>query len=141
VALPCVNKYDYSRGWQTLWPTDLTLIGVEHDMEVDDGLIDELLACPEPFCTWAYLLHQPSTGGVSHYAQRLGAKPPAGGDWIREGVEWCSFTGIGFCKITAVARVRPLKEGTWQFVDCQVSKATDVRVHVHWPPVAHHHLE
>jgi hypothetical protein len=117
------------------WRTSHTLVNVEHDHDPSDELIQELLDCPEPMCVWAYMLHH--LPGPPHYAQRDGG--PGYGEWIRPGVEWCGFSGIGFCKITPGARVRPLGESPWQEVDCAVSRATDCKVHVHWPAVAHHH--
>jgi hypothetical protein len=104
-------------------------------MECSDGLIRGLLDCYAPFCTYAYRLHH--IGGK--WAQSVGPKPPAVGEWIAKGEEWCDYTGIGFCKVTAKARVRPLAESNWETVDIAIAKATDVRVHVHWPEVEHYH--
>jgi hypothetical protein len=131
-----------------LWGGTHTLINVEHDHECSDDLIQELLDCPEPLCSHAYTLFMPSTGGLPHYAHRTGPKPPAGGEWIKQGDEWADFGGIGFCKITPQARVRPLAQSSWQVVDCAISKATDARWHVHWQQgpsgpvgVEHYHYE
>lgn len=137
LAVPCVADTDYSQGWQALWDTDLTIVGVEHDHEVSDELVQGLLDCPHSLCAWAYLLHMPSTGGASHYAQRDGG--PNYGDWIKPGVRWCGFSGIGFCKIAPEARVRSLAESPWQIVDCAISRATDGDWHVHWPAIDHFH--
>jgi len=121
-----------------VWGTDATIVNVEHDMECSDELIQQLLDCPHPLCTHAYKLYWPSTHQVRpHYAQRDGG--PNYGEWIKEGVEWCGFTGIGFCKITPEARVSALVESPWQTVDCDVTKATEGPWHVHWPEVEHYH--
>jgi hypothetical protein len=130
VPVECVGDTDYSRGLQAVWGTDATIVNVEHDHECSDLLIRQLLDCLHPLCTHAYKLYMASTGGLPHYAQRDGG--PNYGQWITEGMEWCGFTGIGFCKITPQARVRPLVESPWQTVDCEVTKATDGPWHVHW---------
>jgi hypothetical protein len=138
VPVPCVGELDYSRTLRSWWRTSRTIVNVEHDMEVSDELIQALLDCPHPFCTHAYTLFPVSTGKRAHYAQA--ASKPHIEDWIAAGVEWCAFTGIGFCKITPEARARRLGESTWQFVDLAVSAATDCPVHVHWPAVSHYHV-
>jgi hypothetical protein len=141
VSLLCVDDLDYSRGLQSLWGSDHTLIVLEHDMECSDELIQGLLDCPHSLCTHSYLLHWASTHSAKpHYAQMVGSRPSVGGgDWIKRGDEWADFTGIGFCKITPEARVRPLEETGWQDVDCAVTKAVEGRWHVHSPPIEHYH--
>jgi hypothetical protein len=130
VPVPCRESLDYYNGVLPWWSTSRTICIVEHDMQVDDDLIQQLLDCPEPFCSWSYWLGLPSGG--PHWAHRTGLKPPCGGVWIETGDEWADFGGIGFCKIEPSARVRPLEETDWTGVDCAVSRATDCRVHVHW---------
>jgi hypothetical protein len=137
VALPCSGDHDYSRGLQALWPTGQTIVNVEHDMECTDELIDQLLGCPHPLCSHAYRLHPVTTGRPSHWAHRDGGTNY--GEWVETGTEWCGFTGIGFCKITPAARVRPLADSHWTAVDCAVSDATEGDWHMHWPGVEHHH--
>jgi hypothetical protein len=137
VPIECVEPEDYRNGVAAWWEGDRTICNIEHDMEVSDELIQGLLDCPHPMCSWAYWLGLPSGG--PHWAHRTGRKPPCGGVWVETGDEWADYGGIGFCKITPDARVRPLPEQTWQFVDIAVFEATDVRVHVHWPAVEHYH--
>jgi hypothetical protein len=130
VGIECVEPEDYWRGVEAHWASDETLCILEHDMEVSDDLIQTLLDCDCAFGTWAYWLGIPSGG--PHWAHRTGKKPPCGGVWIETGDEWADYGGIGFCKITPQARVRPLPEQSWQFVDIAVFQAVDERVHVHW---------
>lgn len=130
VGISCSDPLDYYRGVEAHWQSDETLVNVEHDHEVSDELIQALLDCPEPFCTWAYWLGIPSGG--PHWAHRTGKQPPCGGVWVETGDEWADYGGVGFCKVDARARVRPLPEQTWQFVDIAVFSAVDERVHVHW---------
>ena len=141
VPIPCHGPLDYHKGVAAWWETSRTIINVEHDHEVSDELIQGLLDCPHNFCSWAYWLGIPSGG--PHWAHRTGKQPPCGGVWIETGDEWADFGGIGFCKITPEARVRPLRgpwdrkrqvwqDVDWQSVDIAVFAAVDERVHVHW---------
>jgi len=151
VALPCgtghEDLYDYCRGLQAVWGSDFTIVNVEHDMECSDGLVQQLLDCPEPLCAHAYRLRK-----NGHYAYRNGALPPSGGfedQWIGEGDEWATFGGIGFVKITPEARVRPLPDREWSTLDIEVTKACEGpevvpaaaysghRWHIHWPEIKH----
>jgi hypothetical protein len=134
VPICCEDPLDYHAGVARWWDSDRTIINVEHDHEVSDDLIQQLLDCDCALGTWAYWLGIPSGG--PHWAHRTGKQPPCGGVWIETGDEWADFGGIGFCKIEPSARVRPLPEQTWQFVDIAVFQAVDERVHVHWKPDA-----
>lgn len=129
----------YWRELNQRWFDPTTLVNVEWDMEWSNRLVDDLIACPHAACTHAYMLYRPSTGGAPHYAQRVGLQPPAGGRWITANETWCDYTGIGFCKVERSARTRSLSETHWKFLDITVSAALNVRWHVHWPEVAHHH--
>jgi hypothetical protein len=128
VPIPCVGDRDYSDAMRRWWGTSHDLVNVEHDHDPTDEQIQELLDCPHDLCTFAYLLHH--LPEPAHYAQRDGGT--GYGEWIKAGVEWCGFSGIGFCKITRGVRVRPLEASSWQEVDCRVSDATDADWHVHW---------
>jgi hypothetical protein len=149
VGIECSDPFDYWRGVEAHWASSETLCVVEHDMEVSDELIQSLLDCPHGLCSWAYWLGIPSGG--PHWAHRTGRKPPCGGVWVETGDEWADYGGIGFCKITPEARVRPLAKAwdaeleawrphTWQSVDVAVFASIDVRVHLHWPAVEHQHV-
>lgn len=130
VPIRCEDPLDYYRGVLAWWETDRTIILVEHDVECSDELIQQLLDCDCMLGSWAYWLGIPSGG--PHWAHRTGKKPPCGGVWIETGDDWADYGGVGFCKITPQARVRPLPEQTWQFVDIAVAEATDLRWHIHW---------
>ena len=128
--IECVEPENYWEGVAEWWDSDRVIVNLEHDVECSDELIQTLLDCDCAFGTWAYWLGIPSGG--PHWAHRTGKQPRCGGVWIETGDEWADFGGIGFCKITPEARVRPLEETDWTGVDCAVSRATDSRVHVHW---------
>ena len=134
------NDRSYWAGWSEWWDTDRTIVAVEHDVEISDELVDQIVSCKYPLATWAYQLYWPSVHGPSHYAQRTGLLPPAGGDWVTEGVEWCDYTGIGFCKIAPECRLFPLEESHWSHLDGAVSKAVVGRWRILWPEVAHYHV-
>ena len=139
--IECVEPENYWEGVAEWWDSDRVIVNLEHDVECSDELIQTLLDCDCAFGTWAYWLGIPSGG--PHWAHRTGKQPPCGGVWIETGDEWADFGGIGFCKITPEARVRPLRgpwdrkrqvwqDVDWQSVDIAVFAAVDERVHVHW---------
>ena len=152
VGLPCGDDdLDYYRGLEVVWGGNHTIVNVEHDMECSDELIQDLLDCPHPACTHAYPLRQ-----WGHIAHRHGPLPPAGSMdwWLRpdEEEEWATYGGIGFCKMTPEARVRPLSEPReWPTLDVIVARAVEgpevvphgayegKRWHVHWPAIEHYH--
>ncbi len=110
-------------------------------MECSDELIQALLGCPHPLCTHAYKLYWPSTHAMRpHYGHSVGRKAHiGGGKWVEPNAEWAHYSGIGFCKITPEARVRPLRREHWSLLDIQVTAATEGRWHIHWPSVEHYH--
>lgn len=141
-GIECVGNHDYWRGLERHWDKGQTLVIVEHDIGVSDDLIQGLLDCPHPQCTYAYKLYWPSTYTLGeHYAQRHGMN----GAWVEEGAPICDFTGIAFCKVAPGA----FKRGSltdedheswhWTEVDIAVTKATEGPWHVHWPAVEHSH--
>jgi hypothetical protein len=145
VDLECVDDLDYWGGFAALWDEDVTIVNVEHDNECSDKLIQQLLDCPHPLCGYVYRL---KGADDAPYSYRQGPLPPAGGilDWWLKGPdeEWATFGGIGFCKITPEARVRPLESRDWHTLDIMVTKAVEGpevvpdgrnegrRWHVHW---------
>ena len=62
VFLPCYADHDYSIGLRNVWDHDGDLIVVEHDVYVLPAMIDELIACPEPRCTWVTWASPIATG-------------------------------------------------------------------------------
>ncbi len=137
--LVCEGEFGYWRGLLSVWDHDGPLVIVEHDMACTDELVENLLDCPQPACTWAYALHWASTHDDEHYAQRR-----ASGFWVAENEPWCQFTGIGLCKIAAEVRA-PLvsfggdSETHWQHVDIAANSAVVGDWHIHWPEVEHAH--
>lgn len=131
-ALTCGDDFDYWRGLNEYWDGGATIVNVEHDMEFSDGLVEGLLACPEPLCAYAYKVW-PSAWRRFVYAQSNV------GRWIEQGDERADFSSIGFCKITSEARTGPLKRFPWKFVEQSVNQAVAGPWHIHWPEIKHYH--
>jgi hypothetical protein len=121
------DDYAYWRSLAALWVSTDTLVNVEHDHPFSEALVSELLSCPHPLCTHAYLMHVPRM----HYAHSTRADA-MDGFWISEGDEWAAYSAIGFCKIAASARVRPLARTVWRGVELEVNSAATGSWHVHW---------
>lgn len=132
----CRGDSDYWHALSALWETDWTIVNVEHDIEVIDAHLDELLACPHPLCSWAYECHFASTGRAE------GIIAAGTGDWahhLQGGEEWADWSAIGLVKITARARTGPLAYRHWQQLERSVHNAVQRPWHVHWPLIPHHH--
>lgn len=115
-------------------------MNVEHDVQFDDALVDDLLACPHPLCAHAYKIHTPREF-IAYNASDVGWHPPIdslsrytarGFHWLEPGEEWADFGSIGFCKITPEARFGALRKDGWTHVEHSVNAAVCERWHVHW---------
>lgn len=135
----CVGDFDYSRGLAAAWASNLTVVNVEHDLQVDDDLIAALVDCPEPLCAQTYPLyaasgaHGTDQGPIYPYVEH---EP---GDWVAEGVEFADFAAPGFMKARPEARTGPLPEKHWLGVEQATNYYVTGRWHLHWPPVRHNH--
>lgn len=142
-SVECRDPFDYWAALNAVWGTDEQIAIVEHDMECNDGLLHRLVTHPRPLVTYAYTLHWASTHRPAAFAQRRGDFPAGNrylGMPIGTGDAGADFSGLGFCKIEASARVRPLRRTSWQFLDTAVDAAIDGRWRVLWPEVEHHHV-
>jgi hypothetical protein len=135
------DNYSYHAALAALWDHDGPLVNIEHDMEYSLPLIEELLDCPHPLCTHAYLLYEPTTREAEpHYAQSYHPRGHSG-TWVERGVEWALWSGIGFCMIMPEVRAGPLDQQPWMGVEISVNEAVQDPWHVHWPGVEHFHKE
>lgn len=139
----CVDEFDYWAGLSEMWDSDLTIVNVEHDIEVEDGHLDELLACSQPLCGFAYRCHWVSTGidgGViaAGTGERDVHRQPAA-YYLQGGEEWAAWSAIGLVKFTPEARIGPLRRESWSHLELAVEAAVKRPWHMHWPPVPHHH--
>jgi hypothetical protein len=143
----CVDDFSYWAGLNEAWDSDVTICNVEHDIELADSHLDELLACPYGACTYIYRCHWISTGipggviAAGRGERRLdqSADPKC----LRGGEHWASWSAIGLIKVTREARVAPLRREPWQRLELAVHDATERPWHAHWGPdgrgVTHHH--
>ena len=137
----CQGPYDYADAERYHWEGDHTLINIEHDMEPDDGMLEEMLACPEPLCGQAYWLSCLSTGRIeSLICAFMGDSFMP----IEFGDDRAQAMGLGRVKLTAEGR-RAL--GTparvkWNELDYEILRhirSTGLLWHVHWPVCIHNH--
>lgn len=153
---------DYSIGFiatlarAEIW--HMPFINVEHDMEISDSHVDELMACPHEFCTFAYKIHKPhmvflDLGRVGPYEGDYLAHN-AQCDWFTDGneqrafrpvpddAETCHYTGIGFVKITPDIYAPNIPICHWTDLETHVNDMvirSGNRWHIHWPAVQHWH--
>ena len=146
----------YCRGLADLWHEPVTIINVEHDMEVSDKLIADLIDCPEPLCTRPYKCYfevgrkrqvplfaqhvfAPKYGHARRDGEHMlnlwakGVRP------IREDDRYADFAAAGFLKLAPEARVRPLEIDGWQGVEACIFQGCSGRYHLHWPEIEHFH--
>ena len=150
----CEDDYSYWAALDAAWSTDATICNVEHDMEVSDAHIAALLDCPHPLCSWSYHCHWATTGLprdviAAGFGDRHSDGPSVGMSFLAGGEEWAKWSAIGLVKITAEARLSPLRREPWSRVELAVADATGHRRwHMHGNGsapgdfsghVAHHH--
>jgi hypothetical protein len=124
----CRGDFDYAIALEALWDSDLTIVNVEHDIEVSDAHLDELVACPHGSCAWAYQCHWITTGHAE------GIIAAGTGEWahhLQGGEEWADWSAIGLVKITPEARIEPLRCAKWQELEVRVHRAVARPWHVH----------
>lgn len=132
----CVGDFDYSRGLAAAWATGVTVVNVEHDLQVDDDLIAALVDCEHGLCAQTYLVH-PVSGIHDGPAFPFVEHNP--GPWVRYGTEWADWAAPGFIKVRADARHGPFPEKHWLSVEQATNHLVTGRWHLHWPPVEHRH--
>jgi hypothetical protein len=128
---------DYWAGLNRFWRSDVTIVNVEHDVEATDEHVQALLDCPEPLCSHAYRCHWISTGlpgGV--IAAGMGARVadttmPPEAYYLQGGEEWANWSAIGLVKVTAAARVGPLRPEPWQRLELALHDAVTPPFHMH----------
>jgi hypothetical protein len=142
------DPYGYWRALNDHWGHGRTIVNVEHDVEFSDRLVQELVDCPHPLCTYAYRV----------YIQRRGYwiyAPTRDGKWIAEGDEWADTASLGFTKIAASEQGQPLDRLPWKWLEHAVcgavagtgsawdagclNRGRDRAWHVHWPEIGHYH--
>lgn len=135
------DGFGYWAALNQAWGSPDVIVNVEHDMEYSDELEQELLDCPHTLCTHAYRMHHIATLPKGFWAH-MTAGPAI--DWVSPGVEWASWSALGFCKIAPEVRGVPIARASWQVLEQEVNVALracmrPLRWHVHWPGVEHYH--
>jgi hypothetical protein len=134
----CRRDYDYWKGLARAWATDEVVVNIEHDLEVYDDDIADLLACRQPLCSRAYPCHWVTTG-LGRDVFPMGPDRWHGQEFIEEGTEWAQWSAIGFIKVSPAARTRRLPIARWTRLEIAVEDTITPPWHLHWPPVRHHH--
>lgn len=140
----CEDPLDYYRGLAAVWDTADTLVNIEHDVESNDRLIDELVGCPELACARPYLIRHlnkpPFFGCAVGPAKDCGWGPWfVRSRWVDESDVWADFASPGFIKVSPQVRGPLGPECAWQGVELAINEAVDARWHLHWPAVEHFH--
>ena len=135
-AWACVDPFDYWRGYASVWESNLTILGLEHDVEVTDEHFAALLACSADLCSAMYPMHWCSTGMFEDvWPARNNSLFVKGGEPTSE------QSAIGCVKITPQARIGPLEQAPWNRLEVSIEKAVQGPWCLHWfdPPLRHHH--
>jgi hypothetical protein len=142
-GIVCRDDFDYWAGLAAVWESAETIVNVEHDMEVTDEHVAELIDCPAAACSFAYHVHWASTSlrddviAAGNGARDADRHPDPG--FLQGGEEWAEWSAIGLVKITPEARIGPLRREPWQRLELAVHDAVKRPWCLHWPPVNHHH--
>lgn len=140
----CVTAETYEKAFQVLWtglPFSESLIVLEHDVQVNLNMYQNLIDCPHGLCAQRYMLY-PVTTGLQY---PVCAHRKIVGDhitWVEEDDEWADFVGFGFVKIDSRPCFLDLPKGTWRNLDSRVSNITRVegeKWHLHRPDAVHLH--
>lgn len=126
----------YVDALRVLWNHSVRVfVNVEHDMAYSAALVDDLAACPHPYCTFAYMRRDKREFAQSRTSDGSMRDP------IQVGDEWAGWSGIGFCKAVG-PRVQIVHGGHWEIAEALVNgavpqRANGMRWHVHWPAIGH----
>jgi hypothetical protein len=120
------------------------MLNVEHDMEITDDLIAELLDCPKELCAAAYRSHWIATGHPEGRIACGNGSRFTTCTYHEDGQEFAEWSAIGAAKIGHGARIGPLRREPWQLLELAVEDAVARPWHIHWGPrgteaLRHHH--
>jgi hypothetical protein len=145
VLYPYVGDSDvsYLTFLKRLWAEGQPTIVVEHDIEIHEGVVPALEACPEPWCSFPFarLLPGPHStwdgegwsAGIALLTKSLGC------------VRWSGelmATEPDVMEAVGTVQVGGTPPGHWKTLDdaiARVLEARGYRVCVHAPEVRHHH--
>jgi hypothetical protein len=117
----------YARLLADAWRTAGDLVVVEHDIGIRAGVVEELLACPMPWCGFSYPVGDLLLValGCTKFSARLRTALPAAMDTA------AADTDSG------------MQAGDWRRLDVRLAAALEHYGHVrhrHDPPVEHYHV-
>lgn len=122
----------YWRLLADLWATGEGFLIVEQDIELVEGVVEGLAACPQWWCLHPYPGGGWATGGDPLLYQSLGCTRFSS-DLLRAEPDLMSEVG-------SVSEGLPAKD--WRRLDVTIGPRLNWRgyqPHVHWPAVIHHH--
>lgn len=141
------NEYDYWESIARIWGEPVPIVNVEHDNEYSDELARLLVECPHPRCAYAYRMHLVQGMRREYWAFSVDGLCGLG-HWGSVGDEWAAWSGIGFCKISPVARGPLPARVPWPMVEQEVNYALRNHAglihgcwHIHWPAIEHYHYD
>lgn len=123
---------------QEYWDKNETIIYLGHDVVPSEGMVEALLNCPYDLCAQAALIY-PAHTGLKEPVIALRKRDEFGSlSWISENEEWADAFNLELTKFTPKAQqMIPVPECSWQMIDNEMSKASPIKAHVHWPLVKH----
>ena len=127
IPVLCDDDRGYWRGFAKYWEQPLSIVAIEHDVEVTDSQVNELLACKYSLCAFAYPIHWASSGNPNEVFPHTKNGTP-----IEPGEEWAEWSAIGCLKMTPESRIAPLLECTWRRVEDAINAAVSGPFHIHW---------
>ena len=130
----CQGLFDYWHGLAEAWESGRVLVNVEHDMDVRERHLTELISCPHSLCSFAYRTHWASNGVGDLIAAGTGDRdrvtnPDPG--YLQGGEEWAAWSAIGLVKIAPEARIGPLRREPWNTLELAVHDAVARPWHMH----------
>jgi hypothetical protein len=116
-----------------LWAAGEPFLLIEHDIEIHERVVRSLRYCPRPWCAFPY-------SGPGFHSN--------GDPMLRESLGCTRFSAKLMrdepdLLAVAAAMSQGLAAGDWRRMDASISPTLKQRgyvVHVHAPPVLHHHL-
>lgn len=104
------------------WAARESFLVVEHDIEIRAGLVEELDACPEPWCAAPYVVGSDPNG------------------FIESSLGCTRFSAELLRDAPQIISGLPVRD--WRRLDCEISprlRTAGYEPHVHLPAVLHHH--
>ena len=118
----------YAEDLRDYWHVRGDLLSVEHDMEITEKQVRELLNCPEPACAFVYWIFAASSNKPEPFPTAT--------------QEYSAHAAPGFCRLKESVRRGTFPIDHWSKVEWhldRIVRRTAGRWHNHGPAVPHHH--